>query len=156
MKKSLVFDMDGTIVDFYSVENWLDNLKASDPTPYQIAKPLVNIELLNQILKSFQILGYKIVITSWLAQNSTKDYDQLVRRAKKGWLKKYQFPFDEIHLVKYGTNKSKCTKKNGGTQILIDDNVEVREKWTLGETVDATKNIIEELLKILLKECVDK
>jgi hypothetical protein len=34
--KTLVFDMDGTIADFYGVTGWLDYLKAEDTTPYEV------------------------------------------------------------------------------------------------------------------------
>ena len=33
MRKVIVFDMDGTITDFYGVEGWLDDLHASNPRP---------------------------------------------------------------------------------------------------------------------------
>ena len=41
MKKEIWFDMDGTIADLYGVENWLEMLIAEDPTPYAVAKPLL-------------------------------------------------------------------------------------------------------------------
>ena len=40
MEKILNFDMDGTFVDLYGVENWLDDLTNSRTRPYEIAKPL--------------------------------------------------------------------------------------------------------------------
>ena len=40
MNKRIVFDMDGTIADFYGVENWSECLKNSDTTPYEMAKTL--------------------------------------------------------------------------------------------------------------------
>ena len=84
--------------------------------------------------------------------NSTKEYDALVRQAKREWLEKYNFPFDEIHLVAYGTTKANCTRKNGGFQILVDDNEKVRNGWTLGNTINANENIIEKLAELLLTE----
>lgn len=155
MNKTLVFDMDGTIADFYGVENWLAMLENSDPTPYEVAKPMYDVERLNTILEMFKTLGYKIVITSWLAKGSTKEFDNKVRKAKKEWLKKYNFPFDDIHLVKYGTTKANCTRKLGGYQILIDDNEKVRNGWTLGDTINANENILNELAKILCVEWVE-
>ena len=32
--KQIWFDMDGTLADLYGVENWLEKLRASDPSPY--------------------------------------------------------------------------------------------------------------------------
>lgn len=127
IEKKLVFDMDGTLADFYGVEGWLECLKNSDATPYEIAKPLVNFKELNELLKQLQTAGFKIVITSWLAKNASKEFDKKVRQAKKAWLKKYGMPIDEIHLVKYGTPKQQCSK--GDIQILFDDNTEVRDSF---------------------------
>ena len=104
--KMLVFDMDGTIVNFYQVPNWLEDLKNCDPRPYEVAEPLYNMVLLKNILLTFKLLGWRICITSWLSKDSTKEFDKMVRTAKKEWLKNQDFPYDEIHLVKYGTNKS--------------------------------------------------
>lgn len=152
MNKTLVFDMDGTIADLYKVEGWLEMLKAEDATPYKIAEPMYNMDTLVEVLKLLKEIGWTIAITSWLAKGSTKEYDQKVREAKKEWLEKYNFPFDEIHLVKYGTTKADCTRKKGGFQILIDDNESVRKGWNLGDTINANENIIEKLVDLFLEE----
>jgi hypothetical protein len=84
-----------------------------------------------------------------LAKGSSKRYDALVREAKLEWLDKMNFPYDEIHLVKYGTTKANCTRHHGGFQILIDDNDKVRNGWTLGRTIDANNNILDELASLI-------
>ena len=149
MEKILVFDMDGTIADLYGVTGWLEMLKAEDATPYKIAKPLYDMEILNFILNLLKLDGWKIIITTWLAKGSTKAYDQKVRQAKLEWLKEVDFPYDEIHLVKYGTTKANCTRKLGGFQILIDDNDKIRAGWTLGKVIDANRNILNELVALI-------
>lgn len=149
MNKVLVFDMDGTIADLYGVEGWLTDLRNENARPYEVARPLYNTDLLNSVLAILKDKGWKIVVTSWLAMGSTKAYDKEVRRAKREWLKKYDFPFDEIHLVKYGTPKHKVTKYD--FQVLVDDNADVRKAWT-NRTIDANKNIINELMKIVCDE----
>ena len=150
--KVLVFDMDGTIADLYGVQGWLEDLRSENPRPYEIAKPMYDMETLGYILEILKNQGWKIVVTSWLAKESTKEYDEMVRKAKREWLARYQFPVDEIHLVKYGTTKANCTRKLGGYQILVDDNAEVRKGWTLGETINANENIIKKLVDLLLTE----
>lgn len=152
MNKTLVFDMDGTIANLYGVERWLDMLRAEDPTPYAIAEPIYNVNLLNMILNQLKADGWRIVVTTWLAKGSTRAYDALVREAKLTWLEEHNFPFDEVHMVKYGTTKANCTRKLGGFQILIDDNEKVRNGWTLGDTINANENILEKLWELLLTE----
>jgi hypothetical protein len=144
--------MDGTIADFYGVNGWLDYLKESNPTPYIIAKPLYDMVFLTSVLNILKAKGWKIVITSWLAKDSTKDFDKEVRQAKRDWLEEYNFPFDEIHLVKYGTTKANCTRKLGGYQILVDDNEQVRKGWNLGATINANENILDKLIDLLVAE----
>ena len=151
-KKTLVFDMDGTIADFYGVQGWLEDIRNGNPRPYIVAEPLYNMDILISILNLLKLQGWEIVITSWLAKGSTKEFDELTRVAKKEWLAQFNFPFDEIHLVKYGTTKANCTRKKGGYQILVDDNEQVRNGWHLGSTINANENIIDELLKLLVAE----
>lgn len=149
MSKILVFDMDGTICDLYGVDNWLEDLRAENPAPYTNAKPIYDTDILNALIESFKANGWRIVVTTWLSKSSSKEYDNLVREAKLAWLEKYGFPYDEIHLVKYGTTKANCTRRHGGFQVLVDDNAEVRKGWHLGDTIDANENIIEQLIDLL-------
>ena len=148
-QKILVFDMDGTIADLYGVENWLSLLHAENPLPYEIAKPLYDMDELAQILLQLKSKNYLIVVTSWGSLDASPEYMAKIRRAKKDWLYQYNFPFDEIHIIKYGTTKANCTRKYGGYQILFDDNQKIRKGWNLGATVDANENIIEYLKKLL-------
>ena len=150
--KTLVFDMDGTLADFYGVVGWLDYLHDSNPTPYIVAQPLYDMKKLNAVLNMLKVYGWKIVVTSWLAKGSTKEFDKEVRKAKLEWLENVDFPYDEIHLVKYGTTKANCTRKIGGFQILVDDNADVRKGWSLGGTIDANENIMQKLIKIMTYE----
>lgn len=152
MNKTLVFDMDGTLVDFYGVDGWLENIRNSNPRPYIVAEPMYDTDVLNTILDLLKTQGWKIVVTSWLAKGSDKAFDELTRQAKREWLARYNFPFDEIHLVKYGTTKANCTRKIGGYQILVDDNAEVRKGWHLGDTINANENILEKLCDLLLTQ----
>ena len=149
MRKVLVFDMDGTIANLYSVTDWLKDLREKNPRPYEVAEPMYDMIELVELLEELKQIGWTIAVTSWLAMNSTKTYDEEVRRAKKEWLEKYNFPADEIHIVKYGTTKANCTRKLGGFQVLVDDNEKVRNGWNLGATINANENIIEKLAELL-------
>lgn len=150
MNKTIVLDMDGTIVDFYGVDNWLTDIRSENPRPYKVAKPLYDMVVLTALLNLLREMGWRVAITTWLAKGSTKEFDTKVRKAKIEWLKKYNFPYDEIHLVKYGTTKANCTRKLGGYQILVDDNAEIRQGWTLGSTIDANENILKSLADLAI------
>jgi hypothetical protein len=150
--KTLVLDMDGTFVDLYGVENWLEDLRSFNPRPYVEAKPLVDLDSFIYVLELLRGLGWRIAITTWLSKESTKEYDDLVRNAKLEWLERNGVPFDEIHLVKYGTTKANCTRKLGGYQVLADDNAQIRKGWTLGTTIDANKNLLGQLVELLLAD----
>lgn len=138
------FDMDGTIADLYGVENWLDMLRANDPTPYATAKPLLRLATLAYMLNKAQANGYKIGVISWLAKNSNAEYDKAVTTAKLTWLAKHlkSVRFDYINIVEYGTPKQNFM--NTKNDILFDDEQKNRENW-LGKAYTETE--IMEVLK---------
>ena len=147
--RTIVFDMDGTIANLYGVKNWLNDLRNSNARPYKIAEPMYDMDILRILLEVLKSQGWRIAVTSWLSMDSTTEYDREVKRAKREWLEKYNFPFDEIHLVSYGTTKADCTRYLGGYQILVDDNEDVRKGWDLGATINANENILEKLVDLL-------
>ena len=140
---TIYFDMDGTIADLYGVENWLDYLLEKNVLPYEIAKPLLRLSTLARLLNRLQNEGYKIGIISWLAKNSSDDYDVAVTKAKENWLNKHlaSVKFDTIHIVKYGTPKESFAKSEN--DILFDDEEKNRNNWT-GKAYDVN-NILEVL-----------
>ena len=142
MKKVIVFDMDGTIANLYGVDGWLADLRRENTRPYDEAEPMYDMDELNEALLNLKAKGWLVAVTTWLAKDARKAYDDAVRKAKLAWLAKYDFPYDEIHLVKYGTTKANCTRKHGGFQILVDDNAKIRKGWNLGTTIDANENIL--------------
>lgn len=151
MNKTLVFDMDGTLANFYGVDGWLNDLENENTRPYDIAEPLYNMEVLNAVIDILRLQGWRIVVTTWLSKGANKSFEDATRVSKIAWLDRYNFVYDEIHLVKYGTTKANCTRKLGGFQILVDDNEKIRNGWRLGDTIDANGNIINELLKLIEK-----
>lgn len=150
-EKMIVFDMDGVTVGLYQVDGWLEYLENENVYPYVNAQPLVDMQELRKILLGLKAIGYTIAVTSWLAKNATTYYDNQVRIAKKNWLDKFDFPYDELHFLKYGTTKANATRYRAEYQILIDDNEQIRNGWNLGATIDGSQNFIEELRKILSK-----
>ncbi len=144
---TIYFDMDGTIADFYNVENWLEYLISENPFPYVNATPLISTEIFTEICNRLQKRGFRIGIISWLSRGGSPEYNEIVTVAKNFWLEKY-FPnicFDEIHIVEYGTPKEKFCKNEN--DILFDDEEKNRINW-IGKAF--TEKIILKILKNLL------
>ena len=151
--KMIVFDMDGTLARTYSVPNWLQMLRTEDPTPYIIAEPMWEMDILADILNELRANDIEIRIVTWLSKDSTEEYKNLVRKAKLEWLEEMDFPFDNFHCVQYGATKANSVRKylkEEEAAILIDDNAKVRKGWTLGETVDPTTTNIIDFLSSLV------
>lgn len=130
MTKTIYFDMDGTIANLYSVDNWLECLMNEEVTPYKEAKVMVNMNSLARILNRLQCNGFKIGIISWLSKNGSEEYNSEVRYTKTEWLKKHlsSVNFDEVHIVRYGTPKWMIASDKHG--ILFDDEEHNRNEWT--------------------------
>ena len=151
MNKSINFDLDGSICALYSVPNWLEKLRAEDPSPYLDAEPMWNMEKLAEILHLLKTAGWEINIIIWLSMNSSEEYKDAVRAAKLAWLDKWGFVYDHFHGVQYGATKADSVRKRTDYGILIDDNEKVRKGWSLGATIDPTKVDIIKALTSLLK-----
>lgn len=127
MTNTIWFDLDGTLAGLYDVPNWLPMLIDSNPAPYKLAAPLVNMNKLARTLNKLQRKGYKLGIISWLSKNSTPEYDKAVTAAKLWWLNKHltSVSWDTVNIVAYGRNKWEIC----GEGILFDDEAPNREAW---------------------------
>ena len=149
MKRTIWFDMDGTIADLYAVPNWLPKLRAADPSPYAEAEVMHNMSQLARLLNKVQALGYTIGIISWLSKASTAEYDKAVAQAKLNWLNQHlhSVSFDFIHIEAHGTPKQ--TFMVTDHDILFDDEEKNRNDWTgeahtPSEILSVLKGLIEE------------
>ena len=126
MTKTINFDMDGTLVDLYGVENWLPMLINEDTTPYEIAKPLVNFSVLARILNKLIKEGYTVNIISWTSKGGSPEYNAAVAKVKKAYLEKHlpSVNFSKILIVPHGTPKYTLAKG-----ILFDDEEQNRNGW---------------------------
>ena len=143
MKKAIYFDMDGTIADFYGVPNWLECIERYDPTPYAVAKPLLNMSRLARLLNHLQADGWHIGIVSWLSRTGTVEFNAKVTATKEMWLHTHlkSVHWDEIVIVPYGVPKHEMVQFAEG--VLFDDECRNRENW-VGTAYDVD-NIIEVL-----------
>ncbi len=148
MKKMVWFDMDGTMADLYAVNDWLDMLRAFDPTPYAEAAVMHNMSLLARLLNRVQAAGYGIGIVSWLSKVPNPAYDEAVTEAKLEWLEihLHSVSWDAINIVPYGTPKSSF--KTSADDILFDDEENNRKEWD-GEAYEPDQ--IMEILKEILR-----
>ena len=143
--RAIWFDMDGTIADLYSVENWLEFLRTENPNPYLTARPLIRLSALARRLNNLQRKGYTINIVSWTAKNSSRAYEQAVIKAKLAWLEKHlpSVKWDAIKILPYGTKKSSV-----GVGILFDDEINNREEW-FAANVNSFAFDVNNILKVL-------
>lgn len=140
---TIYFDMDGTIADLYGFSGWLDYLQDERITPYKEAGLLVDGEQLRNFLAAGKTAGVLFGVISWGAKNASKDYQKAIRRAKIDWLEKNDLLeyFSELHVVKYGTPKSRVAKNRTG--VLVDDEL---QHWNVEKLVDA--NNFRNILKV--------
>lgn len=147
---NIYFDMDGTFVDFYGVQNWLEYLIKEDTTPYLIASPRFNMSLFARYIHKLQAEGNKVGIISWCSKSGSPSFNIGVEGAKLTWLAKHlpSVAWDEIHIVPYGTPKFSIVDCEEA--ILFDDEEKNRTVWELngGFALDV-KHIIEDM-KIML------
>ena len=158
MLKMICFDMDGTIADFYAVKNWQEALANENPTPYEVARPLWDMERLAEVLTFMRGAGVEIRVVTWLAKDSTEAYKTEVREAKLAWLEEMGFPFDNFHGVQYSATKADSVRKylaDDETAILIDDNAKVRKGWRLGKTIDPAGCDLIDVLYAILGEVLE-
>ena len=146
MTKAIYFDMDGTIANFYGVEGWLACLEMSDPTPYRVARPLVNMSHLARLLNALHKNGWHIGIVSWLSKDGNAEFNEAVTATKKEWLNRHlhSVHWDEVVIVPYGVPKHEMVRFANG--ILFDDECRNRENW-IGTAYDVD-NIIEVLKEL--------
>lgn len=141
--RAINLDMDGTFVDLYGVNGWLENIIARDTRPYEVAKPLVNLSALARVLNNKQKKGYQINVVSWTAKNAPEEYNIRVANAKREWLAKHlpSVNFDNIYIVAYGTPKHEVA--NG---YLFDDEEPNRKAWGTG--ANDVENLVKKIKEI--------
>ena len=126
MTKIINLDCDGTFINLYGVNGWLDDLINEDVRPYREAKPLVNLVWFARTIHELQNKGWKVNIISWTAKNGTEEYNARVKQTKLEWFETHipSVKFDNIFIVDYGTPKTSLAKG-----ILFDDEEHNRNEW---------------------------
>ena len=148
MDKKIYFDIDGTFYNLYGYNNWLECILSENTDCYTKSDLLIDYDKFVSILLQLKEKGYTIGIITWLSKNATRKYENKVRSAKYRYLNKnFSGIFDEIHIIKYGTNKEKyCTNEN---YILFDDEEFNRINWNKKGIAYDVENMLETLENIL-------
>lgn len=130
MATTIYFDMDGTLVDLYSVKDWLPHLRAEDASPYKQALPLVDTVAFIHLCQKLKSKGYKLSIISWGSKYASTAYLKATAKAKRRWLRQHfkGIRFDKIKIVPYGKAKTRYINPLEYS-ILFDDNAKVRQAW---------------------------
>ena len=148
--KWLWLDMHGAFGDLYGVNNWLDDLVNLRTRPYAEAKPIYNMIDFLLLLVELKQRGWKIGIISWLSKNPDAEYGKRVTNTKKEWSVSWcmDIVLDKVLIVPAGQCKADACRQFG-YGILADDEEQNTNAWDLGDTIDANKNLLEELAKLL-------
>ena len=148
---TICFDMDGTIADFYGVENWLDALRSYSDRPYREAAPMMNFSVLARQLNAAQRKGAKLVIISWASKCCNPVFFADICMAKRNWLAEHlpSVHWDEVHIVPYGTNKAEICGVDGENFFLFDDEERNRTQWEELDGLAFNPSDITEILKAI-------
>lgn len=123
-KKTIYFDMDGTLAGLFFVKGFSEMLDTGDMTPYAVARPLYDITEMDVVIKGLISKGYDIGIISYADIKNLEP----AAAAKKEWLNRY-FPYaipEKIHITTKETSKASYYCEG---DILVDDAKANREAW---------------------------
>ena len=150
--KKIYFDMDGTVANLYGEENWLDNLINEREGTFINLQPLVDMIELSRVCYELMERGYSFGVITWLPKGASYEYECICAQEKKQWVNTLMPWVTEFYAQTYGEPKQNAPAHRAAQMILVDDNAEVRAKWNTAKqrtSIDATKNIIKELEKLL-------
>lgn len=148
--KKIIFDMDGTLANFYGQKDWMEKLQKEDVTVYSEAEPLEDADKINNLLFKLKDKGYSFSVISWLSKSGSPEFNMKTSLAKINWIKKYFPIITDVRCVLYGTPKHQVSKNL--YDIIIDDDENVLKAWKenkRGKALDAKLGVCMQLEGLL-------
>lgn len=124
----IFFDMDGTIADLYSQENWLESILAEDADLFGYLPNMYTYDEMVKLKEEFPNCVLEII--TWTPMNGSNEYCAEVARKKATWIQMvYPGIFTKINVLPYGVPKQYANTNKSNKMILVDDNPEVLAMW---------------------------
>ena len=129
MSIKIMMDLDGTVYDLYSVENWLEKLQTEKENVFLEGEFLVNYNDFMDCIRFLLECGYTFGVITWLPMQASEEYELECTEVKREWVKKFMPFVTEFTAQSYGIPKQNAIKKRAKTMYLLDDNREICEMW---------------------------
>lgn len=162
MAKTVWFDMDGTLYDLYNIPGWLELLQLEEPGIFCHGQPMYNPFFIRQAILALIAHGWQVGVITWAPKGVAEEEPFFIetKRAKQEWLRRhYPELLENFYCLPYGESKSVCAcdhwkerslDPDMGVQILVDDNMLVRDEWVDGwethfKAIDANNDYVKTL-----------
>ena len=162
MAKTVWFDMDGTLYDLYNIPGWLELLQMEEPGIFRHGQPMYNPFFIRQAILALIAHGWQVGVITWAPKGVAEEEPFFIetKRAKQEWLRRhYPELLENFYCLPYGQSKAICAcdhwkerslDPDMGVQILVDDNMLVRDEWADGwethfKAIDANSDYVKTL-----------
>lgn len=160
MKKTIWFDMDGTLYDLYKIPGWLKALLDGDASIFnREGYARAHLTRIRSAIIALIAEGWEVGILTWAPKDISWGDDELdrVADAKYQWIMDTMPELADVRFacIPYGESKAQFVidmGEAGDVNYLVDDNKEVRSDWrdhTGGngtfKTINASRSYYREL-----------
>ena len=92
MSIKIFFDLDGTVYDLYSVENWLEKLRSEDASVFSEGDFIGDYNRFKTVCEKLVAVGVQFEVITWLPMQASPEYELECTEVKREWVKKFM-PF---------------------------------------------------------------